>query len=149
MEEVKGERIAGMVSGEIHEETQVAENSFLLTLKSVEMVSDRGSIDFGGGEYREADKKELIPEKRDDEDDYGWYKLSKGTYIITLNEKLELERGFSGVVQPWWRLVVNGAIHQTQHVSGEHKEFKLVLKVGEQGINLKENARISELKLYD
>ena len=145
MERVDGSDIGGMVEDMVYREKQVMEKSFILTIDRIERIDGRAELDFGGGEYIGSDSKNLEPVKRSEDDDYGWFELEKGFYVIHFNERLELEEGVMGILQPWERLEMSQASHGSRAVTGILDELKVVLKVGEEGIAFKENARVSEL----
>ena len=132
------------INGAVHRETQEpdgeGEAGFDLTVAEVYEVADAGRVDFGGGEIEDAELSRVSTEKRSPEDDYGWWNLDAGTYVVEYNESVEADRVVE--VMPRSEVLRRGAYHPTVHVS----ELRpLPLTVGGDGLCLKENARISVL----
>ncbi|MFB6267803.1 MAG: dCTP deaminase [Halodesulfurarchaeum sp.] len=129
-----------LVTGLVHEPTQVTEDGLDLTLAQVYAVREPGDVDFGGDELEVASIEPIEPGLRDPEDDYGWWTLHAGQYLIEHNEELvsDLERPV--VVQTRPALTERGTFHPTRHVT---ELGRVPLSVGGAGINLKENARVS------
>lgn len=63
----------------IHEQKQVEKDYCYLTVNQVYLVERSGSLDFGGKELIIAPKKELVPRKKQPEDQYGWWNLDGGS----------------------------------------------------------------------
>lgn len=126
------------VSGIVHEETQTEGRGLALTLDSVYEVDDPGQVDFGGDELAEADLDEIDPEKRDDADDYGWWDLDAGTYLVEYNETLDADDPV--VVQPRDAIRARGAFHPTVRTTDLDR-----VPLTTAGIQFKENARVSTL----
>ncbi len=130
------------LDGIVHEPTQTDGPGVDLTLADVFEVADPGRVDFGGGELDPAEMTRVPTEKRDPADDYGWWNLDAGTYLIDYNESLDLDDDRTLTVQTRDEVRVRGAYHPTLQVS----EIRRVpFTVGGAGIRLKENARISTL----
>jgi hypothetical protein len=132
--------LADRVDDLVHEPTQTEGPGLDLTVASVHAVTSPGAIDFGGGELEPADATALDTVKRDPDDDYGWWTLSPGTYLLGYNESLAT--GDPLVLQPRTALVERGASHPTLHVTDLSR---VPLAVPEAGLHLKENARVSTL----
>jgi hypothetical protein len=133
---------ATFLEGFVHEETQVRDGAVDLTLATVHRVEEPGAVDFGGDELAAAETSTVDTERRDDADEYGWWDLDAGTYLLGFNETLDAENS-TFCLQPRTELVERGATHPTLFVS----ELPAVpLTVPEPGIALKENARISTLR---
>jgi hypothetical protein len=127
------------VEGIVHEPTQARDDGGVdLTVTEVYELRAPGRVDFGGGELEPA---ELDPHPRvwrDEDDDYQWWQLDAGTYLIEYNESLSRE----ALLQPRTEVVERGGSHPTLRVA----ELPLVpLTVGGEGLRVKENARISTL----
>lgn len=129
------------LKGVVHEGTQREGRGFDLTLAAVHEVETPGRVDFGGGELVDAGTTPVEPEKLAPEDDYGWYDLGPGQYLLEYNETLTAE-DVTFVVQPRTALVTKGVFHPTMHVERLHP---MPLAVGDSGVRLKENARVSTL----
>jgi deoxycytidine triphosphate deaminase len=122
----------------VHEPTQLTDNGVDLTVSNVYEVTEPGRIDFGGGELEPAGVLAHETAKRNPDDDYEWWSLSAGQYLLTHNESLTGEKRLT--VQPRTELLERGATHPTVTVS---ELPKLPLSVGGAGLKLKENARVS------
>jgi len=136
---VEGDEVADGVSGIVYAETQVDEEGFDLTVARIFRPKGRGEIDFGGGERRDTGLVEVEPELRDPDDDYGWWELDPGSYLMEYNESIERS---TGLVSPLKRLSRNLATHPTFPAT---RIDKVPLRVGGEGIAIKENARVSRL----
>jgi deoxycytidine triphosphate deaminase len=122
----------------VHEDTQSTEEGFDLTVSNIYMVESAGRVDFGGGELEDAELAPIETEKRNEDDDYGWWNLDAGTYVVEHNETLSVEEPV--IVRTRTALLERGAYHPTVHVT----DLPLLpLTVGGDGLRLKENARIS------
>ncbi|ESS06977.1 MAG: hypothetical protein A07HB70_00758 [uncultured archaeon A07HB70] len=128
------------VEGIVHEPTQVRDDGGVdLTVAEVYEVVSPGRVDFGGGELAPA---ELAPHDRvwrDEADDYAWWHLDAGTYLVEYNESLSGE----AVLQPRAAVVERGGSHPTLRVD---ELPRVPLTVGGAGLRLKENARVSALQ---
>lgn len=130
------------VHGMVHEPTQTEDERCVdLTVGHVYEVGSAGRIDFGGDEYEEPAAEPIEPERLDEADDYGWWELDGGTYLIGHNESLQAaETDF--LLQPHPRLLALGAIHPTTRVT---ELPRMPLSVPDAGVAIKENARVSML----
>jgi hypothetical protein len=142
----QGIDIVDFLKDVIYKDKQVLEDGAHITVKKVFNFRERGNIDFGGGEYKECEIAEINPEERSVDDKYGWWRLEEGEYLIEYNEKLKdsIPEGDIIIIQPAKRLIMNGAYHPTL-IIGESGCIRTILYVGENGLNIKENARISKL----
>lgn len=147
MQLLTGEAIKKAIAHFTYEKKQVTEQHVDLTLKSVARLRRPGRVDFGGSEFTKAEQKVLAPEKKSSEDEYGWWDLAPGAYLITLNESIEPGAGTLGILQPSERITVNGAYHLVTLITEKKEELQLLLLVSPPGIALKENARISKLTI--
>jgi len=124
----------------VHEETQTTRQGLDLTVADVFDIVEPGALDFGGDEYEAAEVTPHCSEKRSPEDDYEWWVLEPGQYLIEYNESLDTGDRF--MIQPSAGLLESGAVHPSLTV----KELPRVpLTVGDAGLELKENARVSTL----
>lgn len=141
-----GEEVKSCVEGIIHEETQVAEIGIDLTVDEVMTPTSPTDLDFGGSEEKLGDLEPVAFEKRSPEDDYGWWNLKAGIYIIDFNEEVNAAEEL-GIISPLERMTSGGSFHAHLLFTG-YLERKPVLYVSEPGLNIKENARISRLLLW-
>jgi hypothetical protein len=128
------------VDGILHEPTQTEGRGFDLTAAEVYEVTAPGRVDFGGGELDPADMTPHETQKRNDEDDYEWWHLDAGTYLLEYNERLTGDRSLT--LQTRDELLARGASHPTLQVTSLPW---VPLTVGGAGVRLKENARVSTL----
>lgn len=133
------EEITDRVSGMVHEETQTEGRGLDLTLSAVYRVDDPGQVDFGGGELDNPGLNEEVAEQREADDDYGWWTLDAGTYLVAYNESLTTDDSL--LLQTREEVLTRGGYHPTLRVT---KLDRLPFTVGG-SIQFKENARISTL----
>jgi len=129
------------VEGIVHEPTQTGGRGLDLTVAAVHEVAAPGSVDFGGGELAAAETMSVEPRKRDEDDDYGWWELDAGQYLLEYNESLA-DSDLAFTLQTRNELLARGAFHPTLRVTSLPR---VPLSVGGSGIELKENARVSTL----
>ncbi|MFB6128759.1 MAG: dCTP deaminase [Halorhabdus sp.] len=127
------------VDGIVHEPTQVREDGGIdLTVAEIYTVESPGRIDFGGGELEPAGLEPHTRVWRDEDDDYQWWHLDAGTYLIEYNESLSEP----ALLQPRTEILERGASHPTLRTA---ELPRVPLTVGGAGLRLKENARVSTL----
>lgn len=136
---------AASVEGLVHLDTQRATRGLDLTAGAVWRVTGAGRLDFGGSEFEPAGRVEVEARPARPDDDYGWWSLEPGSYVIRYNESLDLNASRIGLVSPLERLLLAGADHPTFVVEGSEKHLETLLTVGTGGCRLKENCRISRL----
>jgi hypothetical protein len=128
------------VEGIVHEPTQVRDDGRVdLTVAEVYEVVSPGRVDFGGGELAPADLAPHDRVRRDEADDYAWWHLGAGTYLVEYNESLSGE----AVLQPRVEVVERGGTHPTLRVD---ELPRVPLTVAGAGLRLKQNARASTLR---
>jgi len=133
------------VASLIHLDTQRAEPGIDVTVEAVFRVTGPGRLDFGGSEYQPAGREEVPPQRAHPDDEYGWWKLERGTYVIRYNEALSLDEGQHARVFPHPRLLQAGATHAAFVVDATSGPMETLLTVGDAGCHLKENSRVSRL----
>lgn len=133
----------------IHLDTQRADPGLDLTVDAIFRVTGAGRLDFGGSEFAPADREKLSPRLAHPDDDYGWWKLERGTYVIRYNEALSLDEGQRAQVFPHQRLMRAGATHAAFVVDGAQDPVEVLLTVGEAGCHVKENSRVSRLLITE
>lgn len=135
-------RLAESVDNLVHAPTQVHDHGIDLTVSAVYEVAAPGRLDFGGDELQDADLEPVPTTLRDPEDDYGWWELPGGQYVIQHNEFVtDVEEPL--LLQARNNLLARGGSHPTLRV---HSHLPLVpLTVADGGLEIKENARISTL----
>jgi len=127
------------IEGIVHEPTQVRDDGGIdLTVTEIYTVEAPGRVDFGGGELEPADVDPHPRVWRNEDDDYQWWHLESGIYLIEYNESLS----GPALLQPRTAIVERGGSHPTLRVA---ELPHVALTVGEAGLRLKENARVSTL----
>lgn len=139
--------LSSMVKDYIHEGKQFSEEIpvALLTVKRVAVLAGRGNLDFGGSEYTEADIDWLKPRKKKADDKYGWWHLPPGSYLIEFNESIDLPIGSRAYLQIWEKAARNGISHPFVVLEESHTPLQITVSVGPEGIDIKENARLSQI----
>ena len=135
------ESVREAVTGLVHEETQVHDGEVDLTVAAVYEVETPGRVDFGGGELAEASLAPVETERRNPDDDYGWWNLEGGQYLVEYNERLAGGRRVE--VQTRDELLARGVSHPTLRVE---TLGRMPLAVPRGGFRLKENARVSTVR---
>jgi len=132
--------LTAFVDGIVHEPTQVTDRGLDLTVSAVHEVTEPGRVDFGGGELEPAGTSPHPSAKRNPDDDYEWWTLSAGQYLLAYNETITAPEDVRLVIQPRDELLARGAAHPTLRVESLDR---LPLSVGGAGLKLKANARVS------
>lgn len=136
-----------LIENYIDVETQLTPNGFDLTAGKIYEFDSAGAVDFSNKERIVPEGAELIPEKKEPKDKFGWWKLKKGAYKIRTNETVNLPNNL--VAQAFTRTTLLRAGAFTQHGvwdAGFHGKGEFVLIVGNShGINIKQNARVAQL----
>jgi len=132
---------AQFLSGIVHEPTQREGPGFDLTVGDVFEVTEPGRVDFGGGELEPAETRPHDSQKRDPDDDYEWWHLDAGQYLLEYNESLTSD-DLRVTLQTRTELLTRGASHPTLQVT---ELPRVPLAVGGAGLRLKDNARVSTL----
>lgn len=143
MKILSGEETAKFLEGLVHLETQMADQGVDLTVSKIYELKTRGKIDFGGSERTDANIVEIEPTLQTPEDDYGWWELEPGAYLLKHNEELKDER--KSFIQPLPRLTRNGAVHPVGLIT---KLEPVPLYIWGVGISIKENSRISRIMMF-
>lgn len=141
--------LADQLDGLVHLDTQRAPTGLDLTVGAVFQTTGHGQLDFGGGEFEEAPREPLTPVLDDPEDDYAWWTLEEGTYVVRYNESVTLKAGQQARVYPLERTLQAGAHHGTVVLDEGRDPIEMLLLVGEMGCRLKENCRLSRLEVTE
>lgn len=133
------DELVDRLDGLVHEPTQVREDGRVdLTVREISTVSDPGRLDFGGGELTAPETRAVPTTRRNPDDEYRWWQLGAGTYLVSFNESLR--EGDPVRIQPRRELLECGGSHPT--VETEQLD-PIPLTVGGAGLNIKANARVS------
>lgn len=119
-----------------------------LTVRKISTLDPTGQIDFGGGEYVPAGRRELSAHEVRPEDKYKWWDLGRGSYFIECNETLHLAADEIALIEPEDRLLRAGGWHVPLFVRGHVDPVELLMEVGVARLRVKENARIARVRLF-
>jgi hypothetical protein len=131
-------QLTTLVSSLLHEETQVTDRGLDLTVNEVLRVETPGRVDFGGDELDNANLSAHDKVWRNEDDEYQWWHLDGGQYLVEYNESLSTDRALT--VQTRDEVRVRGAFHPTLELT---ELGRVPFSVAPGGIRLKQNARIS------
>lgn len=137
------------ITGAIAIKKQVNYPYFDLTVQKLFRIKTGGQLDFGGSEYEQSSTTPCLPVKRKPEDQYGWWDLHEGYFLIKYNERLNLMKNQGAILQPHNRLLACGCFHPTLMITKIDDLFRILLWVPKIGIKIKENSRISQLIIFE
>ena len=143
-----GKVAAARVSGILHAKYQVHGYYVSLTASKISALDPIGQVDFGGNEYIAAGHIEMAPQRMRLEDRYQWWNLVSGSYFVECNETLNLAEDEIALIEPDDRLLRAGASQVPQFVRGHLSPVELLLEVKATCLRVKENARISRVRLF-
>ncbi len=162
MKLVKGKSLLDKIENIISTSHQVREDHLYLTVKDLYTLENPGKVDFGGSEYKagkivavmpeQSPKKEKKKKEETKKTNYPWWKCSAGQYLVEINEKINPCAGMFAFFTPAPMLLRNNAFHPqvfyplTEESLDNYRYIPLT--VGEPGLNLKKNARITCLYIY-
>jgi deoxycytidine triphosphate deaminase len=148
MQLLTGDDARSHVNDLVHFDTQRADRGLDLTVDAVFQLTGAGQLDFGGSEFKPAPRTKLDPQRAHPDDDYGWWTLDPGTYVVRYNETPALDDDLVGQVVPLPRLLQAGLHHGSFVVDASADAPETALFVGPTGGRLKENCRISRLLIF-
>ncbi len=134
--------LADAVDNLVYEPVQVDDRGIDLTVSAVYEVAAPGRIDFGGDELADADLEPVPTELEHPHDEFGWWHLEGGQYVIQHNEFLT-DLAEPVQLQPRNELLARGGSHPSMQVR-DHLPL-IPLTVADGGLRIKENARVSTL----
>jgi hypothetical protein len=135
--------LVSLAEGLISAKKQQGPFTLDLTVRHVSVVESGGALDFGGSELREASTSALVPEKKAREEEFGWWNLGPGTYLVTFNETLTRAKPGVILIFPHKRLLAAAGWHPSVVLEKLDHEVRVPLQVGTHGLALKQNARVS------
>ena len=146
---LQSDELTNHLASIIHQDTQQHENHFDLTVSTIHELTEAGSLDFGGSEFQPANKRPVETQKKNPDDDYGWWHLSKGMYQATMNEQVKEFEDTIAFVAPHSHVQQAGIIGNTLILSSEEEGESITMnfRVPKAGCNIKENARFAVLYL--
>lgn len=136
-----------LIEGHFDLDVQLTPNGFDLTAGSIFEFDQSGALDFSNKERVVPEGREIIPQKENPQDKFGWWRLERGAYKIITNEKVSLPKDLIALAFSRTSLLRMGAF--TQHGVWDagfkgRSEFVLVIE-NPSGIRLKQNARVAQL----
>ena len=140
-----GARVAEMVANLVYEKKQVRAKSLDLTVNSISEIGACGRLDFGGGEFLPGERVALDPVKPDPSDQYGWWHLSAGEFVMEYNEEFALPPGHVAILQAHERLIECGVSHAARIITEPAEGLQSLVRVCRAGVEIKQNARVSKL----
>jgi len=136
------------VEGLVHAETQVEAERVDLTVDTVSRVGTAGRVDFGGSELADAVLEPVETDRRAPDDDYGWWDLDPGQYVVRFNESLRGDRPVR--LEPRPALVERGGLLPTVTTASlAPVPLGVPETTGDAGLRVKENARVATLHPVD
>ncbi len=146
MEPLTGKEVSARITGMTSAKHQVHGYSVDLTVKKLYVVDPTGRVDFGGSEYMPAGRIELAAMRRNTDDKYLWWELSRGAYFVEFNESLDLAPDEMAVLEPDDRLLRAGAMHPALYLRGKQAPLEMLLDINVTRLMVKENARLSRVR---
>jgi len=141
--------LAQQIDGLVHLDTQRAPDGIDLTVAAMFRTTGPGQLDFGGGEFETAPRDALMPALDAPDDEYGWWILDPGAYVVRYNEALTLREGQRAEVTPLERTLLAGAVHGSFVLNQGRDPLETLLVVSGEECRLKENCRLSRLTVHD
>ena len=136
-----------LVAEYIDLETQLTPNGFDLSCQAIFEFDAPGALDFSNKERQVPKGKEILPQKQNPGDKFGWWVLKKGAYKIKTNEVINLPDDLTALAFCRTSLLRMGA--STQHGvwdAGFKGRGEFILTVDNPyGIKIKQNARVAQL----
>ena len=131
----------------VHLDTQLTPNGFDMTVATISSFDSPGELDFSNSERVLPKCTELEPQKRNEDDDYGWWELAPGIYKVKSNERFNMPNDLIALAFPRSSLLRMGAVTHTGVWEAGFRgkaEFALIVE-NSNGICIKENARITQV----
>ncbi len=145
MRYLSGREAIKFLTDTVYEKKQVNKHTVDLTADCIYKIAPGARLDFGGGEFSPAPRRALKPKLNKPSDEYGWWQLKKGMYMVRYNEMLKIPPRHKAFIEPNLRLLKSGVIHPSVTIE-ESGEILLPLMCIED-THIKENARISCLRM--
>ena len=148
MEPLGGSQAAARLTGMISPRHQVHAFALNLSARQIYALDPSGQVDFGGTEYAPCGRTAVASLRKQREDKYEWWDLSRGCYILEFNEGLKLADNEIAILEPDDRLLRAGATHSTTFLRGQGERLETLLVVGTMSIQIKQNARVSRVRIF-
>jgi dUTP pyrophosphatase len=136
-----------LIENYIDLDKQVTPNGFDLTVCAVFKFESGGAVDFSNKERVIPDCQEILPQKQNPQDKFGWWNLEKGIYKVKTNETVNLPNDLIAIAFPRSSLLRMGVFtHHGVWDAGFQGKGEFILAVDNpHGIKLKQNARLTQL----
>jgi deoxycytidine triphosphate deaminase len=144
---LSADEVAAQLDGLVHLDTQRADTGIDLTVQAVHRATGPGHLDFGGSEFSPVADEKLTPTLDDPDDDYAWWTLDEGAYVVRFNESVRLESGQTAVLRPLERILRAGAHHAAFGLEEDRSPITALLLVSSAGCRLKENCRLTRIEI--
>jgi dUTP pyrophosphatase len=139
-----------LVESYIDKDKQLTPNGFDLTAGKIFEFRGQGALDFSNKERVIPEGKELLPQKINPQDKFGWWDLNQGSYKVRTNELVNLPNNLIALAFSRTSLLRAGAL--TQHGvwdAGFRGRGEFILTVqNPQGLKIKQNARVVQLTFW-
>ena len=137
--------LSDRIEGVLHEPTQVHDDRVDLSVADVNVVREPGRIDFGGGELEDAELDPVETTLRDPDDDYAWFEVAEGSYVVEFNESLAGDDPV--LLQPRRELLARGGSIPSIRTDELGGVPLTVPRAADGGValRLKENARVASV----
>lgn len=146
---LESDQFSNHIQSIIHKNTQQHRLHFDLTIRQIYEFTEAGSLDFGGSEFRPAEKQKIKTQKKNKNDTYGWWHLPRGIYQAEINEELVDVKNKIGILTPHIHLRKAGLMMNTVIIPEQADKEALTINfsVPKPGCDIKENARFAVLFL--
>lgn len=148
MQLVSGKEAVERVRNLINAQQQVHAYAVELTAKQLYNLNPTGEVDFGGSEYVAAEQHPVPTHQKHSQDRYQWWSLVHGAYQMEFNEVLELAENEIALLEPHERLLRAGAEHPALFLRGKLNPLTTLLSVTCARVQIKQNARVSTLRVF-
>jgi deoxycytidine triphosphate deaminase len=138
------QRVRNLIKAELQTHAYAVE----LTAKQLYSLNPTGAVDFGGSEYVAAERHPVPTHQKHSQDRYQWWTLVHGAYLVEFNETLELAEDEIALLEPHERLLRAGAEHPALFLRGKINPLTILLSVSGARLEIKQNARISTLRVF-
>jgi len=135
-----------LISEFIDLETQLQPNGFDLTVRSIEMLKNRGEIDFSNAN-RKLPQTEEIKSLGFIYPNIPFWNLKQGTYLLTFNEVLKLPKNIAGISNQRSTMMRCGVSSSIGFWDAgyEGRGKSLIFVHNSHGLLLHQNARVSQM----
>lgn len=125
---------------------QLTPNGFDVTVGQLFEFDSKGAVDFSNSEREIPEGKEIYTQKQSPKDKYGWWDLESGLYKVRTNEKFNLPHNLTAIAFPRSSLLRMGVFtHTAVWEAGFRGKAEFLLRVGDQGVRIKQNARVTQV----